>query len=125
MSRIQPSHEKFQKSGRLESTLEPFELILKNSVDGVFKHILGEGGAQALKYHLKLGEHSENPKEFHDRLASIMKDGALVLESLVIKDLFRAIGLQYEEAQFFDFGEHVARARKSYESIGVRGAAMQ
>ncbi len=125
MVSIQRGHEKFQKSGPAELTPEPFELVLKNSINGVFKYTLGEGGAQALKYHLKLGEHWENPKEFHDRLISIMKDGAFVLESLVIKDLFRGLGLQYEEAQFLDFGERIASARKFYEGAGVKGAAMQ
>ncbi len=125
MSRMQPGHEKFQKSGSAELTPEPFEFMLKNSIDGVFKNTLGEGGAQALKYHLKLGEHSEDPKEFHNRLISIMKDGALVLESLITKDLFRGLGLQYEEAQFFDFGERIARARKFYDGAGVKGAVVK
>lgn len=122
---MQPGHEKFQKSSSAELKLEPFEFMLKSSIDGVFKHTLGDGGAQALKYHLKLGEHWEDPKEFHDHLISVMKDGALVLESLIIKDLFRGSGLQYDEDQFFDFGERIASAKKFYESMGVKGALVQ
>ena len=122
---MQPGHEKFPKSGSPELTPQPFEFILKNSIDGVFKNTLGEGGAQALKYHLKLGEHWENPNEFNDRLISIMKDGALVLESLIIKDLFRGLGLQYDDTRFFDFGERIARAKKFYESNAVKGAVVQ
>ncbi len=99
--------------------------MLKNSIDAVFKNTLGEGGAQALRYHLKLGEHWEDPKEFHNRLISIMKDGALVLESLITKDLFRGLGLQYEEVQFFDFGERIAGARKFYQGVGIKGAVVK
>lgn len=61
MSKMQGDDEKFQKSGSAELTSEPFEFIAKNSIDGVFKNTLGEGGAQALRHHLKLGERWENP----------------------------------------------------------------
>ena len=125
LSNTEPGHEKPQSRGSAELRPRPFDLILKNSIDEVFRYALGEGGAQALKYNLKLGEYWENPKEFHNRLVSVMKDGALVLEYLIVKDLFRELGAGYEVVRPIDFGKRIASARKFHEGIEGRGAATE
>jgi hypothetical protein len=117
-----PGHEKLQSGGSAELGVEAFDLILRKSIDEVFKYALGEGGAQAIMFHLKLNEYWENPKEFHVRLVSVIRGGALVLESLIIKDLFRKLGVEYEELQPIDFWKRIANAKKFYEEMAVSGA---
>lgn len=71
------------------------------------RNVLGQGGMQAALYHLKLDQHGKNPKEFHENLRTIFKDGATTLEKVIIKELYLTLGLPYREREPFDFEEHV------------------
>jgi len=101
---------------------ESFDQVLGNSIDEVFRYTLGEGGARSIKFHLNLNQYWENPKEFHESLFSLLKEGALVLESLVVKELFRRLDMQYEEPRRIDFVKLIASARKSYDTENRRAA---
>ncbi|MCS4539436.1 MAG: hypothetical protein HYU03_01935 [Thaumarchaeota archaeon] len=70
-------------------------------------NVLGQGGMQAALYHLKLDQHGKNPKEFHENLHTIFKDGATILEKVIIKELYLRLGMPYREREPFDFEEHV------------------
>jgi hypothetical protein len=53
-----------------------------------------------------------NPRELHKSLLSIFKEGASILERVIIKELFRKLSLPYEEQADFDFEGYIIRARE-------------
>jgi hypothetical protein len=55
---------------------------------------------------------TNNPRELHKSLRSIFKEGAFVLEKVIIKELFRRLDLPYEEQADFDFERHINHARE-------------
>lgn len=55
---------------------------------------------------------TDNPRELHRSLRSIFKEGAFILEKVIIKELFRRLDLPYEEQADFDFAGYINRARE-------------
>jgi hypothetical protein len=54
---------------------------------------------------------ADNPRELHKSLRSIFKEGAFVLEKVILKELFRRLSLPYEERKDLDFEGYVNHAR--------------
>ena len=55
---------------------------------------------------------ADNPKKLHKSLRSMFKDGAFVLEKVILEELFRRLGLPYEERTDLDFEGYVNRAKE-------------
>lgn len=55
---------------------------------------------------------TNNPRELHKSLRSIFKEGASILEKVIIKELFRRLRLPYEEQTDLDFEGYINRARE-------------
>lgn len=70
---------------------------------------------QAILFHLQLSQFSEKPSEFHNGLSSIFKEGAIVLEKMIMKELFRKLNLSYYEMKEFNFQEYITFAKRIYE----------
>ena len=75
---------------------------------------MGESGRQAVLLNVELTHHTSNPEVFHRNLHGIFNDGALILEKVIIKELFRKLGVPYEEKSDFDFVGHVNHAKKLF-----------
>jgi len=73
--------------------------------DGL-RNVLGEGSLQAVLFYFKPTELSD-PIEFDNRLCSIFKGGAINLEKVIVKDLYRRLNILYRESESFNFAEHV------------------
>jgi len=55
---------------------------------------------------------ADDPRELHKSLHSIFKEGASILEKVIIKELFRRLSLPYEEQTDLDFEGYINRARE-------------
>jgi len=95
---------------------------LKNSIDDVLRYTLGESGSQALKFHLNTKKYWKDPKRFHAHLQSVLREGSLVLEVLILKDLFKHLGMLYEESTDVHFVEQIDAAKR-ISKARRRGAA--
>lgn len=89
-----------------------FPNVLHECVLEGMKNILGENGMQVALFNLQLIQYAKNPSEFHQNLYSIFKDGAVVLEKTIVKELFRRLSIHYREGESFDFERHLNLARE-------------
>jgi hypothetical protein len=68
---------------------------------------------------------ASDPRELHKSLRSIFKEGASILEKVIVKELFRRLRLPYEEQTDLDFEGYINRAREILrtrrETISVGG----
>jgi len=62
--------------------------------------ILGDGGAQAAFFHLKLDDCLDDPQETDRRLSLLFKTGAEVLERAILRELQKRIGVTFKETDF-------------------------
>ncbi len=80
-----------------------FESILLDSLRAALTETVGDQGAKALIYHLRLREEISVPL-IHARLRNLLgTDGALVVDKLVIEQFRRKLGIPREEPTAFDF----------------------
>lgn len=87
------------------------ELLRRCIVDGM-EGLVGESATRSLFFHLKLGRYIKNSREFHRRLEKGLSRGAVVLEKNIAKELFRRLGIDYEEKESFEFKRYVEHARQ-------------
>ncbi len=95
-----------------QEQVEYFHDVLHESIREGMRNVLGETGMHAALFHLKSGQDPWRPKEFHDNLIAIFKDGAVVLEKIIVKELFQRCGLIYQSTEDFDFQKSVNLARE-------------
>jgi hypothetical protein len=55
---------------------------------------------------------ADNPGELHRSLCGIFKEGAFILEKVIVKELFRRLSLPYEERLDLDFEGYVNHAKE-------------
>lgn len=82
----------------------------------VMDGLLGEGGRKALLFHFDWTVVVDQAEKFHRNLFAILKDGSIVLEREIAKELFRRLHLQYTETGSFEFGQFVTSARQAMQS---------
>lgn len=79
---------------------------------------LGDSPKQAIFFHLETSfEISKdnipaNMTEFSKALEKIFGPGAVYLEKLIAKRLYEKLGLEFQEAENWDFLEHIHNARE-------------
>jgi len=78
---------------------------------------MGESGMKAIFFHVELGDYIEDAGEFHRNLYEMFGDGAVILEKLIAKELFRRLGLPYSEKNNFDFKRCVNEGKKLFTAI--------
>ncbi len=106
------------RAGYDETTRKPqekqveFHDVLHDSIREGMRNVLGETGMSAVLFHLKLGQDTWRPNEFNDNLRAMFKDGAVVLEKIIVKELFQRCGLIYQSTEDFDFQKSVDLARE-------------
>ena len=85
------------------------EILRESIVDGV-RLVLGEDVMKAVFLHLGPIQF-ENPSEFHNKLSCIFKQGAEVLEKMIVKELYQKLDVPYEDKGDFNFERYVNHAR--------------
>lgn len=100
--------------------VQPADLMRKCIEEGM-RNVLGDSGMQAVLFHLQLVQYAKDPKEFHDNLYALLKDGAITLEKIIVKELLRRVGIQYDEREAFDFERQVNLAREVLKTRLMEG----
>jgi len=77
------------------------------------KEVLGSAPATALIYHVGVNASVSGAQAFSDALQRIVGSGSVVVEKLIIKELYNEIGLRLEGSQEgFSFGNSLLRAQE-------------
>lgn len=93
-----------------------FSQILNGSILDGLESALGESGMKAVLSNVELAFCMDNPGELHRNLHGIFKEGAFVLEKVIVKELFQRLNVPYEETGNLDFEGYVRHARKLFVS---------
>ena len=89
------------------------------AVDETLKQIFKEDGAKViyefLENHsrLKLEEVADKPEVFSASLERLMVSAARVIEQMILKNLYRRLGLKFEEKTAYEFSDYIKELRKS------------
>lgn len=76
--------------------------------------VVGERGMKALLFRIESGQFIDNPEEFHRDLCLIFGETAVILEKVVVKELFRRLDIEYGERGDFDFSVYVKHAKELF-----------
>jgi hypothetical protein len=90
-----------------------FEVLHECILDGL-ESVLGKSCTRAIVFHIELGDYIDDAGEFHRNLYALLGLGALVLEKVIVKELFRRLDIPYEERGNFDFAGCVNEARELF-----------
>jgi len=100
-----------EKTGSLDDLL----LIV---VDETLREVFREAGTKVIydflgnNSHLKLEEIGEKPEVFSAGLERLMVSAAQVIENLILKNLYRRLGLKFEEKEGYEFSDYIKELRK-------------
>jgi hypothetical protein len=89
-----------------------FSSLLRDSIGDGIRGALGQAILGVLTDQGSF-EKASNPKEFHAKLQSVFGNGAIVIERVIIKDLFRKLNIPYTSQGPFDYREALERAREA------------
>ena len=95
-----------EKTGSLDD-------LLLNVVDETMKQVFREAGARVIydylgnKCHLKREEIAEKPKVFSADLKKLLGSGAIVIEKMILKNLYGKLELEFEEKDGYEFSDYI------------------
>lgn len=98
--------------------METLNDLLIKAVDETIKQVFNEDGTQVIysylgnNSHLKRKEIAEKPEAFSAGLKRLLGSGAPVIEILILKNLYRKVGLKFEEKEGYEFTDYVKELRK-------------
>ena len=93
--------------------------LLLSAIDENMKQIFNEAGTKVIydylmnNHHLKLEEFAEKPEVFSAGLERLMVSAARVIEQMILKNLYRRLGLKFEEKKGYEFSDYIKELRKS------------
>lgn len=93
-------------------------IYFAEAVDDTLKQIFKEDGAKViyefLENHarLKLEEVADKPEVFSATLERLMVSAAHVIEKMILKNLYRRLGLKFEEKQGYEFPDYIRELRE-------------
>jgi len=92
--------------------------LLLSVVDETLRQVFREAGTKVIydflgnNSHLKLEEIAEKPEAFSAGLERLMVSAALVIENLILKNLYSRLGLEFEEKEGYEFSDYVKELKK-------------
>ena len=104
----------------MEEKTKDFDEIFIEAVDEGLR-VLGESGKQMIFFYLEKGfsvkkhEIPEKPEAFAQGLEKIFKAGALVIEKVIIENLYSKLGLKHEETSNYSFIDYVKKAKEEIQ----------
>ncbi len=102
------------EASRLKTAEESYDLIVRTSIADGLRNLLGESAATATLYHLQFHSTIGSPKLLSEKLHSLFRDGAEIIERIIVKELFQNLALSYEDSSHFDFNSCLTRAKKMF-----------
>ncbi|MBI2127247.1 MAG: hypothetical protein HYU02_08075 [Thaumarchaeota archaeon] len=98
-----------------QSANKEFANLLNESIREGLKNAIGESGMQAVFFHLGLSEHIGDPEAFHKAMYSLFREGTIVLEKIIVKELFRKLNTSDYLLGDFGFEKYVNSAKEIFE----------
>ncbi|MGD8505695.1 MAG: hypothetical protein PVF15_03420 [Candidatus Bathyarchaeota archaeon] len=101
-----------------------FRRALIEAVDSGLQSF-GESPRSAIYFHLERNlklrreEIPEKVKSFHEGLENIFGSGSRAVETIIVRDLYTKLGLEFEERIDFKFQDYVRQALKQFEKEDV------
>jgi len=98
--------------------VEKLDDLLFEVIDETMKEVFKEEGAKAIynylanNSHLKLEEIAEKPEVFSAGLERLLGSGASVIENLILKNLYRKLGLKFEEKKGYEFSDYIRELKE-------------
>lgn len=92
--------------------------LLLSVVDETMKQVFREAGAKVIydflenHSYLKREEIADKPEVFSAGLERLLSSGAPVTEKLILKNLYRRLGLKFEEKEGYAFSDYIKELRK-------------
>jgi hypothetical protein len=84
--------------------------------------IFGETGTSALLFPILPTTFEASAKEFHVKLTGILRGGAMVVDEMIIKDLFVQLAIPFKRDGPFDFELSVDLAKSAWSKRANEGA---
>ena len=99
-----------------ERTQQSFLKAVHDSLCDGIQTLLGKSTLDALIANYHLDTLTNAPQELHNQLSHIFGSGAVVLERIIVKELYNACDLSLEDTQPFNFnlGDRLSLARKQF-----------
>ncbi len=92
---------------------EEMDEMLFVATDETINQIFGEVGAEFIrdflesKCHLKMQEIVDRPEVFSAGLKRILESGAIVIEKLILKNLYSRLSLKFECKEGYEFSDYI------------------
>jgi hypothetical protein len=77
--------------------------LFKETIDGSMRAVLGEEARKATLFHLQVPDYEKHPKEFHVHLGVMFKQGASVIEKVIVRDVYNRLDMRFDEDGKFDY----------------------
>jgi hypothetical protein len=98
---------------------QEFESFFRECMMSAMRNVLGEGGMRAVIYHLDL-DRTNTIQSVHEKLISVFKMGAPVLERAIMKQVFSEMKMPYTESDYFDFTKEFEEAYSRFDMTGEK-----
>jgi hypothetical protein len=99
-----------------QQTQQLFLKAVHDSLCDGIQNLLGKGTLDFLVENYHLDKLTNAPQELHDQLSHIFGTGAVVLERIIVKELYSTCDLSFEDTQPFNsnLDEHLNLARRQF-----------
>jgi hypothetical protein len=101
--------------------------LVKESIDESMRDLVGEEARQAALFHLQGADYQKHPKEFHVHLGVVFKQGASVIEKVIVRDVYSRLDLRFDDDGKVDYESSMKFAfkeasKRHSERGGINGA---
>ena len=100
--------------------METLDDLLLKVVDETLRQVFREAGIKVIydflenNSHLKREEIAEKPEVFSAGLERLMVSAAPVIEKSILKNLYRKLGLKFEEKESYGFSDYIKELRERF-----------
>jgi len=97
--------------------MERLDDLLLKVVDETLRQVFREAGTKVIynflenNHHLKREDIAEKPEVFSAGLERLLGSGAPVIEKLILKNLYRRLGMEFEEKEGYGFSDYIKELR--------------
>jgi len=100
--------------------METLDDLLLKMVDETMREVFSGAGSKVIcdflqnNCHLKPEEIAEKTEIFSAGLRRLLGSGALVIENLILKNLYSKLGLKIEDKKGYGFSDYIKEVRKDF-----------
>jgi len=107
-----------KREGKICKRVGRLDDLLLSAVDETLKQVFREEGVKVIydylenKCHLRREQIFEKPQVFSADLERLLASASLVIEKMVLKNLFSKLELEFEERQGYEFLDYIRELRE-------------